>query len=156
MIPSEYLAGSVTEGPVALVLCEHAGRRNAMTVSFFSEVSHYPASVWISIAHTRLTHAMLLESKRFSLVVLHERQAAFARMCGEVSGRTEDKCARLPISVKDGWLFVDGALASMGCEITQSRDLGDHTLFIASILVGETETRNTMRRHLLTTDLAPT
>ena len=150
---SPYLSGSVTESPVGLVLSEHAGKRNAMTVSFFSEVSHHPTSLWVSIAKSSLTHAMIIASGQFSLIVLHERQATIAVLCGAVSGRSADKCSSLPLSVKDGWLFLDGALASIACTVMSMRDLGDHTLFLAAIISGELDSRNSMRRHLLTLDL---
>lgn len=153
MISSPYLTGSVTESPVGLVVCEHDGRRNAMTVSFFSEVSHHPTSLWVSIATSSLTHAMVSASRQFSLIVLHDRQADIARSCGTSSGRTVDKCSALSLSEKDGWLFLDGALASIACNVMATHDLGDHTLFLANIVSGELESRNAMRRHLLTTDL---
>jgi flavin reductase (DIM6/NTAB) family NADH-FMN oxidoreductase RutF len=150
---SPYLDGSVTESPVGLILTLSDGRRNAMTVSFFSEVSHHPTTLWVSIAKDSLTHSFIQQSQRFSLIVLHERQKEFARLCGAVSGRAEDKCARLPLRAHDEHLFLDGALAAVACTVRTSTDLGDHTLFVANIVSGEMETLNTMRRHLLTVDL---
>ena len=152
-VRSPYLEGSVTESPVGLVVTLSGGRRNAMTVSFFSEVSHHPTTLWVSIATDSLTHALVLESQRFSLIVLHERQTALAWQCGTVSGRTTDKCAGLPLRAHGEHLFLDGALASIACTVRSATDLGGHTLFVADIVSGETETRNAMRRHLLTRDL---
>jgi flavin reductase (DIM6/NTAB) family NADH-FMN oxidoreductase RutF len=148
-LASPYLAGSVTESPVGLVLTESDGRRNAMTVSFFSEVSHHPTTLWVSIAKDSLTHALILQSKRFSSIALNERQKELARLCGTVSGRAEDKCARLPLRAHGQHLFLDGALASVACAVRTTIANGDHTLFIADILASEMETLNTMRRHLL-------
>jgi flavin reductase (DIM6/NTAB) family NADH-FMN oxidoreductase RutF len=153
VLSSPYLAGSVTESPVGLVLTESDGRRNAMTVSFFSEVSHHPTTLWVSIAKDSLTHTFIQQSQQFSLIVLHERQQEFARICGTVSGRREDKCARLPLRALGQHLFLDGALASVACTVRTCVDVGDHTVFIADIVSGEMETLNTMRRHLLTVDL---
>lgn len=151
---SQYLTGSITESPVGLVIVQHDGQRNAMTVSFFSEVSHHPTSLWVSIAKTSLTHEMIDASKKFSLIVLHEKQASLATLCGSVSGRSVDKCASLPLTAHGDHLFLDGALASIACQVTGTLEAGDHTVFLANILSGETETLNTMRRHLLTVDLA--
>ena len=151
---SPYLENSITESPIALVIVQHDGRRNAMTVSFFSEVSHHPTSLWVSLAKASLTHEMIDGSKKFSLIVLHEKQAAIAQMCGSVSGRSVDKCATLPLTAHGDHLFLDGALANVACEVTGTLEAGDHTIFLANILSGEIETLNTMRRHLLTVDLA--
>ncbi len=153
---SAYLETSITESPVALVIVQHDGRRNAMTASFFSEVSHHPTSLWVSIAKSSLTHEMLNAAKTFSLIVLHEKQGALAQMCGSVSGRNVDKCAALPLTAHGDHLFLDGALASIACAVTGTLDAGDHTVFLANILAGEIETLNTMRRHLLTVDLVGT
>jgi flavin reductase (DIM6/NTAB) family NADH-FMN oxidoreductase RutF len=151
---SAYLEKSITESPIALVIVQHDGRRNAMTASFFSEVSHHPTSLWVSIAKSSLTHEMVTAARSFSLVVLHERQAATAQMCGSVSGRSVDKCASLPLTAHGDHLFLDGALANIACEVTGTLEAGDHTIFLANIRSGEIETLNTMRRHLLTVDLA--
>ena len=124
-----------------------------MTVSFFSEVAHHPTSLWVSIAESTLTHELVLASGLFSLIVLHERQRAIARICGAVSGRAEDKCSHLQLTRRGAHLFLDGALASIACTVNAKADAGDHTVFLADILFGEFETLNAMRRHLLTVDL---
>jgi flavin reductase (DIM6/NTAB) family NADH-FMN oxidoreductase RutF len=152
---SPYLVGSVVESPVGLIVSESRGRVNAMTVSFFSEVSHHPTSLWVSINKQSLTHELVLESGRFSLIVLHEKQKEIALFCGTVSGRDRDKCARLALHRgSQGFLYLDKALASVACRVSETHDLGDHTLFLAAILGGEFDSRQSIRRHLLTTDLA--
>ncbi|MEO8619906.1 MAG: flavin reductase family protein, partial [bacterium] len=94
----------------------------------------------MSIANDSLTYTFIQQSRRFSLIVLHERQEEFARRCGSVSGRTEDKCAHLPLRQVGQHLFLDGALASVACTVRSTVDVGDHTLFIADIVSGEMET----------------
>ena len=151
---SAYLTGSVVEGPVGLVLTESLGRTNAMTVTFFSEVAHYPTTLWTSIATSSYTHELIRESGRFSLVVLHRRQRRLAELCGSVSGRDRDKCAHLRVYRSlDGVLFLRDALASIACRVRNAHPLGDHTLFVADIPGGEIDTRRSNGRHLLMADL---
>jgi flavin reductase (DIM6/NTAB) family NADH-FMN oxidoreductase RutF len=149
-----YLAGSVVESPVALLLVDAAGRANAMTVSFFSEVAHHPTALWVSVAKSAYTHALLGDAGAFSLAVLAWTQRDLAIACGTVSGRGVDKCAGLALGrTPGGFLALPGALASCGCRVARRLDLGDHTLFVGEILEGETDSRAARTRHLLTTDL---
>jgi flavin reductase (DIM6/NTAB) family NADH-FMN oxidoreductase RutF len=140
--------------PVGLVLTEWKGKRNAMTVSFFSEVAHHPTALWISVKQTSYTHELVQESGRFTLIVLDDKQAHLARACGSVSGRTTDKCAGLQLYYGSmDQLYMQDAFASAACRVRSTHSVGDHTLFIADILAGEFESRRSIHRHLLTTDL---
>lgn len=153
---SPYLQGSVVESAVGLVLTEFGGRRNAMTVSFFSEVAHHPTTLWVSIADHSYTHELIEATGRFSLIVLHEGQRHAARACGSASGRDSDKCASLDLyRAQEEFWFMEGALASVACRVRSSHAAEQHTLYIADMLAAEFETRSRIRRHLLTTDLAP-
>jgi flavin reductase (DIM6/NTAB) family NADH-FMN oxidoreductase RutF len=152
---SQYLSQAIVESPVGLVLTEYGDRTNAMTVSFFSEAAHHPTTCWISIAQTSYTHELLRANGQFSLIVLHEKQKEIATLCGSLSGRDHDKCATLKLyRGAQGFLFLNDAIASVACRIRSEHPLHDHTLFIADMIAADVETRSTVRRHLLTIDLA--
>lgn len=149
-----YITGSMVESPVALILVESRGRTNAITISFFSEAAHQPASLWVSIAKSCYTHDLVSQEGRFSLIVLHEKQKEIAEWCSSTSGRDQDKCARLQTYRNpEGFLFLKDCLASVACRVRSVRDIGDHSLFIADVLGGEIETRRSILRHLLLCDL---
>jgi flavin reductase (DIM6/NTAB) family NADH-FMN oxidoreductase RutF len=149
-----YLTRAVIEAPVGLVITRGDGGANAMTASLFSEVAHYPTTMWIAVAPTRSTHATLTSTGRFTFVTLHARQAEIAVACGTRSGRDHDKCRDLALyEGGDGFLFLRDALASTACVIERSLPVGDHTLFIARLLSGALEGRRTAQRHLLLSDL---
>ena len=59
-----YIDRSVVVSPVGLVLTEWQGKRNAMTVSFFSEVAHHPTTLWMSIEQSSYTHELIQASGR--------------------------------------------------------------------------------------------
>jgi len=152
---SRYLTDSVVPSAVGLIITESGARRNATTVTFFSEVAHHPATLWVSIASDSFTLELIRESRQFSLMVLHDGQRALALDCGASSGRTRDKCAGLKLRRgPEGFLFLSDSLTAIACRVLSDHGLGDHTLFIAAILAGEYDTKTTMRRHLLTTDLS--
>lgn len=150
---SPYITDSIIPSIVGLVVVKTGDRTNAMTVSFFSEVAHHPTSLWVSIAKTSYTHSLLEEGGRFSLIVLNQTQKEIALGCGSVSGRDQDKCAALDLYPgPEGYLFLNGALASTACSVRQSVPVQDHTLFIADILQTEIESRKSHLRQLLLSD----
>ena len=151
---SPYITESVIESAVGLLLIETGSRRNAMTISCFSEAAHHPATLWISVAQTAHSHALISETGRFSLAVLNRNQKDIALQCGTVSGRESDKCASLDLyHNQDGFLFLRRALASTACSVRQSIDVADHTLFVADILSSDLDSSSAHLRHLLISDL---
>jgi flavin reductase (DIM6/NTAB) family NADH-FMN oxidoreductase RutF len=153
-LTSPYITGSILPSIVGLVVVKTASRANAMTVSFFSEVAHHPTSLWVSIARTSYTHTLLEEGGQFSLIVLNQTQKEIALTCGSISGRDRDKCADLDLYPgPEGYLFLNGALASTACSVRQSLPVEDHTLFVADILQTEIESRKSYLRQLLLSDL---
>lgn len=153
-IDSPYVTSAVIDSAVGLVLVENQKRQNATTISFFSEVAHHPTALWIAISPETLTHSLILETGRFSLAVLTEKQAQIAKSCGTVSGNQTDKCAALDLHRSpSGFLFLSGALASTGCVVRHSEQTGDHTLFVADIIEAELDSATLDRRQLLLSDL---
>ena len=128
--------------------------RNAMTVSFFSEVAHYPTGMWISIDRNSYTHSLLMKSGRFTFVTLHQDQSAIAIACGTASGRDSDKCSALDLYENgEGYLFLRGSVASTACRVANAVDVGDHTLFICHMLSGNVYPQRRNSRQLLLSDL---
>jgi flavin reductase (DIM6/NTAB) family NADH-FMN oxidoreductase RutF len=126
-----------------------------MTTSFFSEVAHHPTALWVAISPKNYTHSLVQEAGRFSLVVLNERQKDIALKCGTVSGRETDKCGDLDTyQSPGGFIFLHGALASVGCSVSETIDLDDHTIFIADIVESHLDSRKAHLRHLLLSDLS--
>jgi flavin reductase (DIM6/NTAB) family NADH-FMN oxidoreductase RutF len=150
---SPYMS-QIIESPVGLVVSRSGDQANAMTVSFFSEVSHHPTSMWISIAKDSYTHELLEQNGEFTFVSLHHRQASLAIECGLVSGRERNKADLLDLYESgNGFLFIRDALASTACRIFRSIDLGDHTLYLAEILSGDMHPKKAILRNLLMSDL---
>jgi Conserved protein/domain typically associated with flavoprotein oxygenases, DIM6/NTAB family len=152
---NRYITEAFMDAAVAILLVETASRRNAMTISCFSEVAHYPAAIWVSVEKDSYTHELLQETNRFSLAVLNQRQLKLARNCGTVSGRTVDKCANLDLyRSPKGFLFLQGALASTGAEVSKVEDIGSQTLFVGNIVEADFCSRASTLRHLLISDLS--
>ena len=151
---SPYIANSVLDSAVALLLVETEKRRNAMTISCFSEVAHFPAAIWVSVAKSSFTHELLQQTRRFSLAVLTQKQKALAIRCASTSGRDSDKCKGLDFYRSEGgFLFLNDSLASTGLMIRESTAVGDHSLFVADIVESHFSAKASRYRHLLISDL---
>lgn len=152
---NRYIKELFMDAAVAVLVVETELRRNAMTVSCFSEVAHYPAAIWVSVDKDSYTHELLQRTNRFSLAVLNQRQASIARLCGTASGRTVDKCASLDLyRSAAGFLFVQNALASTGAKVSRMDDLGSQTLVVGNIVEAEICSSVSNLRHLLVSDLS--
>jgi flavin reductase (DIM6/NTAB) family NADH-FMN oxidoreductase RutF len=151
----DYISSGPAASAVALLISATQERRNAMTLSFFSEVAHHPASVWISVRPATLTHQLIEESGTFTLALLHSDQAGLALVCGSVSGRERDKTGTLGLYRENGFWHLPDALCSIACRVSRSKPgVGDHTLMIGEIVEAFGDSRNPIRRNLLTRDLA--
>jgi flavin reductase (DIM6/NTAB) family NADH-FMN oxidoreductase RutF len=126
-----------------------------MTTSFFSEVAHHPTALWVAISPKNYTYCLVQEAGRFTLAVLNEKQKDLALQCGTESGRDTDKCANLDTYQSPrGFIFLHGALASVGCSVRETVELEDHTIFIADIIESHLDSRKAHLRHLLLSDLS--
>lgn len=153
-ILSPYARQALGDPAVGLIVSEAQGRRNVMTVSFFSELAHHPTTLWVSIANSSYTHEMVSDSRRFTLAILNVRMREIAIKSATASGRDVDKCAGLRLYRSSrGFLFLDGTPSSIGCAVRDHVDLGDHTLFLADIIEGDVDSRPAVWRHLLLSDL---
>jgi flavin reductase (DIM6/NTAB) family NADH-FMN oxidoreductase RutF len=153
-VESPYIDQSVIESPVGLVLVEAAGVSNAMTVSCFSALAHFPAALCVSIARSSFTHGLIEAAGQFSLIVLSVAQQEIARHCGSISGRNQEKCSALNLyRSPSGFLFLEGAPSSTACRVREKIDLGEHTLFVADIVEGDVDSRQSRLRHLLLSDM---
>ncbi len=99
--------------------------------------------MWISVSRASPAHPLLVKAGRFTFVMLHQGQAEIA--AGGAAAELYE--------FGEGFLFVRDALACVSCRITRSEPVGDHTLFIAEMLAGVTDSRCSVMRPLLLSDL---
>src|SRR5690349_16897675 len=118
------------------VLGSRAGeRRNGMTINWVSQVSFDPKLVAVSIEKTAVTHELVDEGGVFAVNTVDREDRAIVRKFTkpvEVEGNTlngfpfHDGITGAPI--------LDQAPAYVDCEVRQSVDVGNHTLFIGEVV----------------------
>ena len=110
-------------------------RRNGMTINWSTQVSFDPKLVAISVEKSAFTHELISEGKVFALNTVSRADRAIVRKFTkpvEVDGTTmngfpfHDGVTGAPI--------LDQAPAYLDCEVRQSVEVGNHTLFIGEVV----------------------
>jgi flavin reductase (DIM6/NTAB) family NADH-FMN oxidoreductase RutF len=108
---------------------------NGMTAAWVSQVSLKPLLVMVSIAPSRHTHTMILESGAFAINVLTSDQVDLAKRFGFQSGRKIDKLAGLEtFAAPSGAPLLPQAYAYLDLKLVHTFAAGDHTLFVGEVL----------------------
>jgi len=151
---NSYVNATMLDSHVGLVLTEWGDEQNAMTISCFAEAAHYPRTIWISVAPESYTRELIDAGGRFTLAVLHCGQRDIAWQCGTRSGRQTNKLVHLRTHRgPGGCLYLDDSLSAVACCVQRSNRIGDHIMYVAEIVAGEIETRNSSKQPLLIKDL---
>jgi flavin reductase (DIM6/NTAB) family NADH-FMN oxidoreductase RutF len=110
-------------------------RRNGMTINWVSQISFEPKLLAISVEKTAVTHELISEGRVFALNTINREDRAIVRKFTkpvEVEGNTlngfpfHDGVTGAPI--------LDQAPAYVDCEVRQSVEVGNHTLFIGEVV----------------------
>ena len=123
------------ESIVGLLVVDDHGEPRAIRTAFFSEVAHHPTSLWVSVEKGSRIFERIIESRQFTMAVLH---------CGQQEGWR--------FYSHDGFHFVEDALSSTACRVLQEIDLGTHTVFVAEMIEGHVR-KGHPKRNLLASDL---
>lgn len=127
-----------TATTVALVTTCAGGKQDVMAAEWAMMVSSAPLRFVISVAPSRVTHELVVQSKEFGLNFCSTEQAKLSHVSGSYSLRNEDKweLADFPtyLAKRIGAPMIDGCTLSVECRLVETLPLGDHTLFIGEAL----------------------
>lgn len=123
---------------VYVVGVSHAGRSDAFTAAWLTQVSFEPLLIALSVNPENFSFSLLQPGGPFVVNVLKRDQLELARHFGTQSGRTVDKLARQ--RWRPGLLgapvLLDAA-AYLECRVFQMLSAGDHQLILARPVSGE-------------------
>src|SRR6266550_7865680 len=123
--------------PIVAVTSERAGKRNGMILDSAVRASIVPAIPRLSVyVHKfNLSHDMIFETGRFVLHLLRQDQLDLVHRLGFVSGRTEDKLARVPHhDGRHGVPVLNECYAHFECRVVNAMDTGSSTCFLGDVL----------------------
>ncbi|GHJ40941.1 flavin reductase family protein [Streptomyces sp. TS71-3] len=130
----EVMSRFATGVVVVTVGGEHV---HGMTANAFTSVSLDPPLVLCCVAHSAVMHGALSASARFAVSVMAADQERVARHFADKKrplGAAQFTSVDWRPGPLSGAPLISGALGWLECELTQSHDSGDHTIFIGSVL----------------------
>jgi len=108
---------------------------HGMIVSWVSQVSFDPPLIMVAIRKNRPTHAMIIKNRNFALSVLKKEQKDLVGQFKLADTRNRFKGLKRMVT-KTGVHVVGEALAYIDCELYQTVDVDDHTLFLGRMVDG--------------------
>ena len=132
--------------PLAAVTCQWQGRANAQIAVAISAASIVPAQprVLAQIYKENYSHGLILESRAFALNFLGPGQLPLIRQFGFVSGRDTDKLAGIGYEAKaTGSPVLTDSAGYLDCRVVNAMDGGDMTCFLADVVDGAANPRET-------------
>ena len=123
---------------VMVSVTDKEGKSNIITVALAGTVCTNPPMVSISVRPSRYSYQILEETGEFVINLTNESLVKACDYCGVVSGRDVDKFAKTgltPIPMEHVHAMgIDESPVNMECKITEKRELGSHTMFIAEVV----------------------
>jgi flavin reductase (DIM6/NTAB) family NADH-FMN oxidoreductase RutF len=117
---------------------DRAERRNAMTLSWATQVSFEPKWIGIGVERDAFTHELIAASGAFSLCMIDREDRAIVRKF------TKPVDVDLTARTLNGFAYIDGpatgapvlaqSVAYVECEVRQPVTIGNHTLFLGEVV----------------------
>ena len=124
--------------PPALVTCGSMEKPNVLTVAWTGILCSDPPKTYVSVRPTRYSYGLIKESGEFVINVPTVSLARAVDTCGVYSGKDKNKFELCSLTPEKGFQVAAPTIAesplSLECRVTDTVDLGSHTMFIADIL----------------------
>ena len=143
---------ALSPNPFCLVTSlKEDGSTNIMALSWWTFASNHPATVVICTSNKGLTGQNIRRTGEFTMCFPGASVAQAAMQCGSSSGRSVDKAEAFDLALKDSSAVAPRQVLEsrvvLECRLTDSKDIGDHTLYIAEVV--ETHLNEKIGKHLL-------
>lgn len=123
---------------VVWAVAEHDGKRSICPLGWKMTTSISPPMIAISVAPSRYTHDLILNSGGFVLAWPGENLAEATYFCGTNSGRDVDKFKEMnlnPLKAEHVEApLIKECIANLECRLTGQLTTGDHTIFAGEVL----------------------
>lgn len=124
--------------PAVLVTSGDMKNSNILTVAWTGILNTNPAIVYISVRPERYSYNLIKKNKEFAINLTNEKLAYATDWCGVRSGAKFDKFKEMKLT-KEKAEFIKAPLikespVSIECKVTEERNLGSHTMFVAEVL----------------------
>ncbi|MDQ0351577.1 flavin reductase (DIM6/NTAB) family NADH-FMN oxidoreductase RutF [Alkalibacillus filiformis] len=115
---------------VTVVTTQVDDETHGMTANAFMSVSLDPKLVTISIDHNAKMYSRIKQSQQFAVSILSDEQMDVSM---HFAGQ-KDNPAAVQFDFVSGIPVIRDALTAVVCNVIESYEVGDHTLFIGEVL----------------------
>ena len=124
--------------PPALITVRGAAGANVMTAAWCGILCSDPPMTYVSVRPTRMTHAILSETREFVINLPRARDAKKVDFCGIYTGAKVNKFERCGFHETESAVVAAPGIAecpvNLECRVTEIRPLGTHDCFVAEIV----------------------
>jgi flavin reductase (DIM6/NTAB) family NADH-FMN oxidoreductase RutF len=143
-VTGREIAALLHPRPVVLVTtCNAEGHPNVISVAWCTPLSHQPPLVGVSIGLGSYSHQLIVENGEFVINVVDSSMQKAVEICGNISGRNCDKLELAGLQTCPAKFIrpprLTGALACLECQVERYLPVGDHTFFLAKVLIAEAQ-----------------
>lgn len=125
-------------GPVVLITTAAKGRTNVMAMSWHMMMEFEPPLVGCIVSNRNHSFAALRRTRECVLAIPDARLARQVVRCGNVSGRSVDKFARLGLTplpaAQVGAPLVAECYANLECRVVDTREVERYNLFVLEVV----------------------
>ena len=135
----QHRKGSVLLAPVpaALVSCGTLEKPNVLTIAWTGVLSTHPPMTYISVRPSRHSYPIIMKNREFVINLTTSSMCRETDFCGVRSGKNTDKfklCGLTPEPAKTvNAPMIAECPINLECKVTETKELGSHTMFIAEI-----------------------
>lgn len=131
-------------GQVILVSCAYQTKTNIVTCAWHMPLSRKPPLLGIALAKTHFSSELISKSKEFIINIPDWVLLNKVMFCGSISGRSSDKFKEAGLvsqgaSVLKKAVKVKECIGSIECSLIETKEVGDHCLFIGEVVEAEAE-----------------
>ena len=113
------------------------GKDNLFTAAWTGTVNSDPPMASVSIRKSRLSYDNIMRSGEFVINITTEDLAYATDWCGVRSGRDYDKYTEMGLHKEEAahirCAMIAESPVNLECRVTETKDLGSHTMFLAEI-----------------------
>lgn len=124
--------------PAALVTCGSIDNANVLTVGWTGIVCTRPPMTYISVRPERYSYNFIKETGEFAINLTTSAMCRETDFCGVRSGRDINKIEHCGFHLEQSNIITAPIITecpvSLECRITEAKELGSHTMFLAEIV----------------------
>ncbi|MEI8349504.1 MAG: flavin reductase family protein [Candidatus Omnitrophota bacterium] len=145
-IGKEKASRLINCGQVILVTSAYQDKRTITPCAWHMPISKDPALVAVALAKKHFSSQLIQQSKEFVINIPSWQILDKVMLCGSMSGRTCDKFSHAGLTAEKPHKLavavpIAESLGTLECGLRESKDAGDHYMFIGEVQYAQADDR---------------